>query len=77
MTKKISSSEEHSHLFQDFILKVTATFLTLTTISELPHYARLRVKKYHFLSKESQLREREEVKYVTKEFSCANLHCHE
>ena len=64
--QKVSSNEEHFHLFQDFILKVTATFLTLTAISELPHYARLRVKKYYHLSKESQLRVRDEVKYVTR-----------
>ena len=75
--QKRSSNEEHFHLFQDLIFKVTATFLTLTAISELPHYARLRVKKYHYLSKESQLRVREEVKCVRKEFRFVNVHCHE
>ena len=35
--QKLSSNEEHFHLFQDFILKVTATFLILTAISELPY----------------------------------------
>ena len=43
--QELSSNEEHFYLFQDFISKVTPTFLILTAISELPYYARLRVKE--------------------------------
>ena len=68
--QKLSSNEEHFHLFQDFIFKVTATFLILTAISELPYYARLKGKEVccniNIWVKNLSWGLREEVKYVTK-----------